>query len=195
MTHNQIDYYKIKSSEHIADAQLRESKRVADINKRLRENEMKLQRDLKAIDVKYKDKELSLNRDIAEKNYRINLSKLAQTETQLQMQQYANYTARLQANELARSNKANEVIKLNTLAETTRHSTVLENIENRESVAKVNSLNASANLTRAQSFTETKRPANVQSQTVSNYVNSISGLLNTVFNGVRTFTRGFSFAK
>lgn len=195
MTHNQIDYYKMKSSERIADAQLRESKRVADINKQLRENEMQLQRDLKAIDTKYRAKELALNREVAEWNYRINESKLAQTQTQLELQQYANYTARLQANELARSNKANEVIKQSTLAETQRHNTMLENIERNESNAKINSLNASANLTRAQTFTESRRPANIQSQTVSNYINSVGGVLNTIFNGVRSLSTGLTLAK
>lgn len=181
MTHNQIDYWKMRNDKFINEQKNAETKRYNLVQEELKRIDQDLQRDLMAINARYKQKELDLAEEELKWKQRYQQTQLRLEQSRVDITRHQTAINAMAVSETKRSNLVNETIaqaKLDidqALAPYNR-SKVWSDIQ-------VNS--ARKGLIEQQTITEQEKPFNIKTQNFQNivnpFVNLAGGILRAAF--------------
>lgn len=181
MTHNQIDYWKMRNEKLNNEQRNAETKRYNLVQEELKRIDQDLQRDLMAINAKYKSRELDLAEEELKWKQRYQATQLRLDEARLDINRQQNAINLMSVSETKRSNLVSESIatsKLSlekALAPYTRSKVWSE--------TRVN--NERSELTKRQAVTESVKPSNLMTQNFNNIINPFVNLVGGVLRAVR----------
>lgn len=190
MTSNQINYWKVRNDKIHNEEVRRETHRYNVVQEELKRIDQQLQADLNAINARYKEKQYQLDKHDMEFQHRMSEIRSKQAARQLEIDAgrvqatfQQNYINSLAQQETQRSNKAREELQRQSIS----LDRAMLPYQQTQLTSQSNLNRAHTSLTSAQTKTEGKKPANVQSQTFSNYANPIINGLNGVLKSVMPF--------
>lgn len=206
MTHNQIDYWKMRNEKLNNEQRNAETKRYNLVQEELKRIDQSLQQDLMAINAKYKQRELDLAAEELYWKKRYQNRQLALEGRRLDISQQQNAINQMAVTETRRSNLAKESISAQNLAETRRSNLVKESISSQNLEVSKGNLelskalqpytqariwsetqvdNARADLVKQQTITESTKPYQNMTQSFNNIISPFMNLVGGVLRAVR----------
>lgn len=176
MTHNQIDYWKMRNDLFLREAQNRETQRYNKVQEELKRIDQDLQRDLMAINERYQNKQLELARDELGWKVKYQTRQLDNDQRRNEINLFSATISQRAQQETERANRVSEGLRQQSI-NIDKAMLPLNQALARSNTAKNQ---ASKELMRNQAKTELYRPGNVQSSTFSNFASPIINLAGTV---------------
>lgn len=180
MTHNQIDYWKMRNEKLNNEQRNAETKRYNLVQEELKKIDQDLQRDLMAINAKYKERELDLSEQELAWKKRFQESQLRLDQSRVEIQKQQNSINAMAIQETKRSNLVQESVAKSKLqlekelAPYTKSRVWSETSKN----------NAMTDLTEKQVKTESYKQLNSISQSFHNVISPFINLFGTVLRTV-----------
>lgn len=180
MTHNQIDYWKMRNEKLNNEQRNAETKRYNLVQEELKRIDQDLQRDLNAINAKYKQKELDIAAEELEWKKRYQATQLNLEKERINIADKQNSINAMIASETKRSNLVKETIATSqleldrALAPYTRSKVWSETSVN----------NVRTDLIKQQTVTEQTKPMTNLSQSFHNIISPFINLAGSVLRAV-----------